>query len=126
VAGKRRTKVGRVVSDKMDKTVVVSVERLQRHPIYKRVVRRSTKFKAHDQDNTARVGDTVRIEESRPLSRDKRWRLIEVLGHGVSETVSEPMTDEAILIPEPKPEPAAEASESEPMADTRTPEAESE
>ena len=59
MAGQRRTKVGRVVSDKMDKTVVVSVERLQRHPIYKRVIRRSTKFKAHDQDNAARVGDTV-------------------------------------------------------------------
>lgn len=124
MAGKRRTKEGRVVSDRMDKTIVVSVERLQRHPIYKRVVRRSTKFKAHDQDNTARVGDTVRIEESRPLSRDKRWRLIEVLGHGVAETVSEPMADEAILIPEPKPEPAAEA-EAEPMADSATTEAES-
>lgn len=127
MAGKRRTKVGRVVSDKMDKTVVVSVERLQRHPIYKRVIRRSTKFKAHDQDNTARVGDTVRIEESRPLSRDKRWRLIEVLGHGVAETVSEPMADEAILIPEPKPEPAvAEAEvEAESIAETSTTEAES-
>jgi small subunit ribosomal protein S17 len=125
MAGKRRTKVGRVVSDKMDKTVVVSVERLQRHPIYKRVIRRSTKFKAHDQDNTARVGDTVRIEESRPLSRDKRWRLIEVLGHGVAETVSEPMADEAILMPEPKPEPAAAEAEAEPMVDTATTEAES-
>jgi small subunit ribosomal protein S17 len=129
MAGKRRTKVGRVVSDKMDKTVVVSVERLQRHPIYKRVIRRSTKFKAHDQDNTARVGDTVRIEESRPLSRDKRWRLIEVLGHGIAETASEPMADEAILNPEPKPErAAAEAeaeAEAEPMAETATTEAES-
>jgi small subunit ribosomal protein S17 len=104
MAGQRRTKVGRVVSDKMDKTVVVSVERLQRHPIYKRVIRRSTKFKAHDQDNAAQVGDTVRIEESRPLSRDKRWRLVEILGHGISETASEPMADEAILNPEPKPE----------------------
>ena len=66
--GKRRSKTGRVVSDKMDKTVVVSVERLQRHPIYKRVVRLSSKFKAHDEDNSAHVGDTVRIEESRPLS----------------------------------------------------------
>jgi small subunit ribosomal protein S17 len=127
MAGKRRTKVGRVVSDKMDKTVVVSVERLQRHPIYKRVIRRSTKFKAHDQDNTARVGDTVRIEESRPLSRDKRWRLIEVLGHGVAETVSEPMADEAILIPEPKPDPAATEArgEPDPMGDAATTEAES-
>ena len=77
--GKRRSKVGRVVSDKMDKTVVVSVERLRRHPIYKRVVRLSSKFKAHDEENNAKVGDTVRIEESRPLSRDKRWRLSTVL-----------------------------------------------
>ena len=80
--GKRRTKVGRVVSDKMDRTVVVSVERLRRHPIYKRVVRLSSKFKAHDEQNTARVGDTVRIEESRPLSREKRWRIVEVVARG--------------------------------------------
>jgi small subunit ribosomal protein S17 len=83
--GKRRTKVGRVVSDKMDKTVVVSVERLRRHPIYKRVVRLSSKFKAHDDENTARVGDTVRIEESRPLSREKRWRVVEVVSRGSYE-----------------------------------------
>jgi small subunit ribosomal protein S17 len=80
--GKRRSKVGRVVSDKMDKTVVVSVERLRRHPIYKRVVRLSSKFKAHDDENSARVGDTVRIEESRPLSREKRWRVVEVVARG--------------------------------------------
>jgi small subunit ribosomal protein S17 len=80
--GKRRTKVGRVVSDKMDRTVVVSVERLRRHPIYKRVVRLSSKFKAHDEENSARVGDTVRIEESRPLSREKRWRVVEVVARG--------------------------------------------
>ena len=83
--GKRRTKTGRVVSDKMDKTVVVSVERLRRHPIYKRVVRLSSKFKAHDRDNSARVGDTVRIEESRPLSRDKRWTVVEVVSRGSNE-----------------------------------------
>jgi small subunit ribosomal protein S17 len=80
--GKRRTVTGRVVSDKMDKTIVVSVERLRRHPIYKRVVRLSSKFKAHDQENTARVGDTVRIEESRPLSREKRWTVVEVVARG--------------------------------------------
>lgn len=80
--GKRRTKVGRVISDKMDKSVVVSVERLRRHPIYKRVVRLSSKFKAHDEENSARVGDTVRIEESRPLSREKRWRVVEVVARG--------------------------------------------
>jgi small subunit ribosomal protein S17 len=83
--GKRRTKVGRVVSDKMDKTVVVSVERLRRHPIYKRVVRLSSKFKAHDDENTARVGDTVRIEESRPLSREKRWTVVEIVARGSHE-----------------------------------------
>ncbi len=83
--GKRRTKVGRVVSDKMDKTVVVSVERLRRHPIYKRVVRLSSTFKAHDEENTAKTGDTVRIEESRPLSRDKRWTVTEVIARGSGE-----------------------------------------
>ena len=88
VQGKRKTKVGRVVSDKMDKTIVVSVERLARHRLYKRVVRLSTKFKAHDEANDAHVGDTVRIEESRPLSATKRWRLVEVVqragDHGAS------------------------------------------
>jgi small subunit ribosomal protein S17 len=75
----RRTKVGRVVSDKMDKTIVVSVERLARHRLYKRVIRLSTKFKAHDETNDAHIGDTVLIEEARPLSATKRWRLISVI-----------------------------------------------
>src|ERR1043165_8867967 len=79
VQGKRKTKVGRVVSDRMDKTIVVSVERLARHRLYKRVIRLTTKFKAHDEANEAHVGDTVRIEESRPLSATKRWRLVEVV-----------------------------------------------
>ena len=79
VQGKRKTKVGRVVSDRMDKTIVVSVARLARHPLYKRVVRLTTKFKAHDEANEAHVGDTVLIEESRPLSATKRWRLLEVM-----------------------------------------------
>ena len=77
--GQRKTKVGRVVSDKMDKTIVVSVERQQRHPLYKRVIRLSTKFAAHDEANDGHVGDTVRIEESRPLSATKRWRLAEII-----------------------------------------------
>jgi small subunit ribosomal protein S17 len=77
--GGRKTKVGRVVSDRMDKTVVVSVERLARHPLYKRVIRLTTKFKAHDEDNEAKIGDTVLIEESRPLSATKRWRLVEIV-----------------------------------------------
>jgi len=79
VQNKRKTKVGRVVSDKMDKTIVVSVERLARHPLYKRVIRLTTKFKAHDEANDAHTGDTVLIEESRPLSATKRWRLIEIV-----------------------------------------------
>ena len=96
VQGKRKTKVGRVVSDRMDKTIVVSVERLTRHRLYKRVIRLTTKFKAHDENNDAHVGDTVLIEESRPLSATKRWRLVEVVqrsgDHGASaelELISE-------------------------------------
>ena len=82
VQGKRKTKVGRVVSDRMDKTIVVSVERLARHRLYKRVIRLSTKFKAHDEANEAHIGDTVLIEESRPLSATKRWRLVSVVQRG--------------------------------------------
>ena len=104
VQTQRKTKVGRVVSDKMDKTIVVSVERLARHPLYKRVIRLTTKFKAHDETNTAQIGDTVRIEESRPLSATKRWRLVEVVaragehGHGNPRDVvsEEAETSEAI------------------------------
>ena len=84
---KRKTKVGRVVSDKMDKTIVVSVERLARHPLYKRVIRLTTKFKAHDETNDAHTGDTVIIEESRPLSATKRWRLIEVVARAGGKSV---------------------------------------
>ena len=79
VQGKRKTKVGRVVSDRMDKTIVVSVERLARHRLYKRVIRLTTKFKAHDETNDAHIGDTVLIEESRPISATKRWRLVSVV-----------------------------------------------
>jgi small subunit ribosomal protein S17 len=99
---KRKTKVGRVVSDKMDKTIVVSVERLARHPLYKRVIRLTTKFKAHDELNDAHTGDTVMIEESRPLSATKRWRLIEVVAragtHGLPSDIvaEEEATTEAI------------------------------
>jgi small subunit ribosomal protein S17 len=75
----RKTKVGRVVSDRMDKTIVVSVERLARHRLYKRVIRLTTKFKAHDEANDARIGDTVLIEEARPMSATKRWRLVSVV-----------------------------------------------
>jgi small subunit ribosomal protein S17 len=101
VKGQRKTKVGRVVSDKMDKTIVVSVERLTRHPLYKRVMKASTKFAAHDETNDARIGDTVLIEESRTLSATKRWRLVSVLSRageeaGVSLVAEEAETTEAI------------------------------
>ena len=101
VQGKRKTKVGRVVSDKMDKTIVVSVERMTRHPLYKRVIRLTSKFKAHDEANEAHVGDTVLIEESRPLSATKRWRLVSIIASaGDAATtpalVEEDAVDEAI------------------------------
>src|SRR5262245_25948020 len=97
----KKEKVGRVVSDKMDKTIVVSVERLSRHPLYKRVIRLTTKFKAHDEHNEARIGDTVRIVESRPLSATKRWRMVEIVakaGEGAGEAIvaEEEATSEAI------------------------------
>ena len=75
----RRTKQGRVVSDKMDKTIVVLSETRVPHPVYGKIVRKSVKFKAHDETNDAKTGDTVRIMECRPMSKDKRWRLIEVV-----------------------------------------------
>lgn len=77
--GMRKTRVGKVVSDKMDKTVVVLVETLIRHPLLGRTIRRRKKFKAHDENNACNVGDLVKIMETRPLSRDKRWRVVEIL-----------------------------------------------
>ena len=75
----RQSMVGRVVSDKMDKTVVVVVESRKRHPLYGKVVKSTKRFKAHDEGNACQVGDSVRIEESRPLSRDKHWVVAEIL-----------------------------------------------
>ena len=80
--GKRKTRFGRVVSDKMDKTVVVAVETPRRHPLYRKTIRRAVKYKAHDEKNQCRVGDTVRIVETRPLSKDKRWRVAEIVTKG--------------------------------------------
>jgi len=77
--GKRQEKVGVVTSNKMQKSVVITVERQVTHPLYKRVVRRSKNFLAHDEKNECRVGDTVRIQETRPLSRNKRWRVVEIV-----------------------------------------------
>ncbi len=76
---RRKVLVGRVTSDKMDKTAIVVVERTVRHPLYGKVLRRKKKYKAHDEENACHIGDRVRIIESRPVSREKRWRVVEVL-----------------------------------------------
>jgi len=75
----RKTRVGMVVSDKMDKTIVVAIEDRIQHPLYKKIVKSTYKLKAHDEKNEAGVGDRVRVMETRPLSRDKRWRLVEIV-----------------------------------------------
>ena len=75
----RKRRVGRVVSDKMDKTIVVAIEDHVKHPLYKKIVKRTYKLKAHDEKNECGIGDTVRVMETRPLSKDKRWRLVEVI-----------------------------------------------
>ena len=75
----RKTRVGQVVSDKMDKTIVVAIEDSVRHPLYKKTMKRTYKLKAHDENNECGIGDTVKVMECRPLSKDKRWRLVEII-----------------------------------------------
>ncbi len=75
----RKTRIGKVVSDKMDKTIVVAIEELVQHKLYKKSVKRTIKFKAHDENNEAQIGDRVQIMETRPLSREKRWRLVKIV-----------------------------------------------
>ena len=75
----RKTRVGKVVSDKMDKTIVVAIADSVQHPLYKKIIKRTYKLKAHDENNECRVGDTVEVLETRPLSKDKRWRLVEII-----------------------------------------------
>ena len=75
----RKTRVGRVISDKMDKTIVVAIEDRVAHPLYKKIIKRTYKLKAHDENNECGIGDTVRIMETRPLSKDKRWRVVEII-----------------------------------------------
>jgi len=76
---RRKTRVGKVVSDKMDKTIVVAVEDRVQHPLYKKIIKRTYKLKAHDEENACGTGDRVRVMETRPLSKDKRWRLVEII-----------------------------------------------
>ena len=75
----RKTRVGRVVSNKMDKTIVVAVENNVKHPLYGKIVKKTYKLKAHDEKNECNIGDTVKVMETRPLSKDKRWRLVEIM-----------------------------------------------
>jgi small subunit ribosomal protein S17 len=75
----RKTKVGKVISDKMDKTIVVAIEGRVKHPLYKKIVKRTYKLKAHDEQNQCGIGDIVKVMETRPLSKDKRWRLVEIV-----------------------------------------------
>jgi len=76
---KRKTRIGQVVGNKMDKTVVVAVQTVSHHPLYKKAIKHTKKYKAHDEANTCRVGDSVRIVETRPLSKEKRWRIMEII-----------------------------------------------
>jgi small subunit ribosomal protein S17 len=82
VDGKRKTRIGRVVSNKMNKTVVVAVATVRRHPIYQKTIRKTVKYKVHDENNECGLGDTVRIVETRPLSKQKRWRVAEIITKG--------------------------------------------
>ena len=75
----RKTRIGKVTSNKMDKTIVVAIENRVKHPLYKKIVKRTYKLKAHDENNECSIGDTVRVMETRPLSKDKRWRLVEIV-----------------------------------------------
>ena len=79
VRGMRKTRIGVVVSDKMDKTIVVAIRTRVKHPLYGKIMNRTNKIKAHDENNECGIGDTVRVMETRPLSKDKRWRLVEII-----------------------------------------------
>ena len=104
----KKTKVGQVLSNKMDKTVVVSVESYRHHPIYKKTIRNVVKYKVHDEKNECAIGDTVRIVETRPLSKEKRWRVSEIMIRAAAIDVK-PEEIEPKLVSE-KPEPEASAT----------------
>jgi len=91
---KRKTRIGKVVGDKMSKTVIVAVDTPRRHPLYKKTIRRIVKYYAHDEEKKSKVGDTVKIEETRPLSKLKRWRVVEIITKGeVAEIKPEEITN---------------------------------
>jgi small subunit ribosomal protein S17 len=117
---KRKIRHGHVVSDRMDKTVVVAVESPKRHPLYKKTIRKVVKYKAHDEKNECRLGDKVKIVETRPLSREKRWRVAEIITRGeVVEVSPEEITQEdlAKVTPEKKPKEEVAKVEAEKKAE---------
>jgi len=120
---KRKVRLGLVVSDKMDKTVVVEVSGPKRHPLYKKIIRRVVRYKAHDEKNECQIGDKVRIIETRPLSREKRWRVAEIVTKGeVVEISPEEITQEDLekVIPEKKAKEAiAEVEAEEPKEEAK-------
>jgi small subunit ribosomal protein S17 len=119
---KRKVRLGQVVSDKMDKTVVVEVSGPKRHPLYKKIIRRVVRYKAHDEKNECQVGDKVRIIETRPLSREKRWRVAEIITKGeVVEVSPEEITREDLekVIPEKKKEAEVKAEAEEVKAEAK-------
>lgn len=116
----RKVRVGRVVSDKMDKTVVVAVESLRRHTLYKRTLRRVRKFMAHDAENSCRTGDLVRIRETRPLSRHKRWRVIEVLDRASERRRGVSLPGQAAIVVGEEVAAVAEAPQAEAVLFART------
>jgi small subunit ribosomal protein S17 len=116
---KRKVRLGQVVSDKMDKTVVVAVETPARHPLYKKTLRRMVKYKAHDEKNECQVGDKVKIVETRPLSRDKRWRVAEIITKGEVVEISPQEITEAEMA-EIQPKAKAEEEKAEAKAEAKT------
>jgi len=120
---KRKVRLGQVVSNRMDKTVVVEVSGPKRHPLYKKIIRRVVKYKAHDEKNECQVGDKVKIVETRPLSREKRWRVAEIVVKGeVVEISPEEITQEDLekVIPEKKAKEKEAAAEVKPEAEEET------
>ena len=114
--GRRKTRVGRVVSDKMDKTVVVAVEWRQAHPLYRKQVKRVTKFHVHDEENRCKVGDVVNIMETRPLSKTKRWRVTQVLS--TTELAPTEIREALTLAPEELGQSDEEVDETEAVEET--------
>ncbi len=120
VESKRKIRLGHVVSDGMDKTVVVAVETSKHHPLYKKTIKRVVKYKAHDEKNECRVGDKVRIVETRPLSREKRWRVAEIITRGeVVEISPEEITQEDLVKVQPEKKAKEEVAEVEPEEKTK-------